>query len=201
MNHLRLAAIAAAVVCAIQPAAAANLIVNGGFDSDTSGWTAGNQTSLWRDASNDVNESPASGALAMSTSNGSNSNLSAHQCITGLAGGSDFSFGVAILPNTSDSYGMTCTARAGSDCSGAELGSADAAEGATSATGWVAFRSASPFVLPAKTASVDCAITSVQPLRPAGQSAPDGFTSAIWADEAFFAPGTTPVSLQAFDVE
>ncbi|GAA0708815.1 hypothetical protein [Dokdonella soli] len=204
MNFIRMTALSALLACGVCSATPSNMIVNGSFDQGVTGWTADTtMTSFWRDAAQDAEGSASSGALAMSTANGMNGNLSVKQCIGSLAGGSDYSFGIKIKANTSSTYGMTCSAHASTDCSGASLGSANAAQGATDANNWIAFRTTTPFVLPASTQSVSCAITSVQPLRqPLGAQQPNGnYPVAIWADGVFFSPGTTPVSLQSFNVD
>jgi hypothetical protein len=198
MKHIVSVALAAGFVCASVPAGAENLIVNPNFDSDVSGWQAdASGTRFWHDPQEDAGGAANSGALAMSTADGRNARLSVQQCIA-VNGGRDFSFGVQIKPRSSDLYGMTCSAYAAADCSGTALESRDAVAGATNGGGWIAFRSEAPFMLPAETNSVLCAVTAQQPLRVATQ--PNGFINALWADDAFFAPGTTPVSLQQFEV-
>lgn len=194
--------IAAMVAGAMQSAVAANLIVNPNFDSNVDSWTADVGTNIGLDPSHDANASPTSGSMLMSTSNGSNSNLSAQQCISGVSGGNDFSFGAKIQPNTASVYGMTCTAFASPDCTGSPIGSASAiVAGPADGNGWVPLHTESPYTLPASTQGVSCAITSTQPLRAAATgSQPNGFAVAIYADDVFFGPGTTPVSLQSFDV-
>ncbi|MEO6688545.1 MAG: hypothetical protein ABIS07_13665 [Dokdonella sp.] len=195
--------VAALVVAAAQPAVAANLIVNANFDTDVGSWTADTGTVIGRDPNQDANAAPTSGSMALTTSNGSNSNLSAHQCIAGPSGGSDFSFGAKIKPNSASQFGMTCTAYASADCLGDPIGSASAIlAGPADGNGWVPLHTESPYTLPASTLGVSCAITTSQPLRAAGAAPqPNGFTNAIWADNVFFGPGTTPVSLQGFDVD
>lgn len=192
---------AALLVLAVAPATAANLITNPNFSTDITGWTANSSgTSLGFDPSVDVNAAANSGALWMSTSNGSNSNLAALQCIAQPLG-TEFSFGVKILPGTADIYGMTCEAYASTDCSGAALDEASAEASAPDSNGWIPLASSAPFPLPASTGSVLCSITAEQPLRPARPAAPQGYAIAIRADDAYFAPGTTPVSLQSFSVD
>lgn len=193
-----------ALVCGVaQPVMAENLIVNANFDTDASGWAAGAGTSIGRDAGQDANASAASGAMSMTTSNGSNSNLSANQCIGGVSGGSDYSFGAKIKPGAASQVGMTCTAYASPDCLGDPIGSASAIiAGPPDGNGWVPLHTESPYLLPASTLGMSCAITATQPLRAASAGPqPNGFAIAAWADDVFLGPGTTPVSLQAFEIE
>ena len=126
--------------------------------------------------------------------------VSAHQCLV-VAGGTGYSFGAQVKPNTVISFGMTCSAFATSDCSSKPIGSASAIiAGPPDQNGWVQLRTESPFELPVATQSVSCAVIgNLQPPTKAQQ--PDGTSTAIWADNVFFAIGTTPVMLQAFQIE
>jgi len=136
----------------------------------------------------------------MSSANGNTAEFAVSQCIASLAGNA-YSFGVEIKPNSANVFGMGCSAHSSADCSGAALGIAVADDGAADSNGWVPLRTATPFVLPAGTQSVSCAITATQPPPQATTSRPDGLLGALWADKAFFAPGTTPVTLQSFDID
>ena len=190
----------ALLACAVTAAPAANLITNGNFDANVDGWSVGaSATSIWFDSSQDADGSGTSGAMAMSTSNGTNADLSVSQCITALDGTS-YSFGLKVLPNTSNTFGMTCSAYASTDCSGDSTGDASV-NGAAGGQGWVTVQSDTPFVVPSGTLSVSCSITSTQPLRQAkSASQPNGFAAAIYVDDVVF-QGTTPVTLQSFDVD
>jgi hypothetical protein len=190
----------ALLACAATAASAANLIVNGTFDANVDGWSVGaSATSIWFDSSQDADGSNTSGSMAMSTSNGSNANLSVSQCITALDGTS-YSFGLKVLPNTSNTFGMTCSAFAEADCGGASIGDASI-NGPMGGKGWVTVQSDTPFVVPSGTLSVSCSITSTQPLRQAkSASQPNGFAPAIYVDDVVFA-STDPVTLQSFDVD
>ncbi|MBC6941986.1 MAG: hypothetical protein DWB45_04600 [Xanthomonadales bacterium] len=199
MPSMRHAPLAILLSLAALPATAANLITNPNFTTDISAWSAiDSGTTLAFDASKDANDSPASGSLAIS-SNGSGG-LAATQCIASPVG-SEFSFGAKILVGGAMMYGMTCEAYASSDCSGSMLDSADAAEGAPAPNEWIPFDSASPFQLPNGTNSVLCRITAMQPVKRAGTDTPQGTLVSVWADDVYFGPGTTPVSLQTFIVD
>lgn len=200
MKSFYVCTFSALLACVATAAPAANLITNGSFDTDIAGWSVGaSQTSIWFDSSQDADGSATSGAMAMSTSNGSNADLSVSQCITALDGTS-FSFGLKVLPNTSNTFGMSCSAFLEADCSGASIGDASI-DGPTSSKGWVTVQSDMPFVVPSGTLSVSCSITSTQPLRQAkSASQPNGFAAAIYIDDVVFA-STDPVTLQSFDVD
>jgi hypothetical protein len=197
-----MAAIAAWLAGGIGSANAANLIVNPNFNVDTSNWTADAGTNIFHDASQDANSSAASGALSMFPTNGVGTSLSVHQCIN-VAGGSDFSFGAKVKPNTTGSYGMTCSVFVSPDCLGDPTASASAIiAGPADPNGWVPLHTESPYLLPGTTQSVSCAITmNLAPPLPAKAPQPEGLSSSIWVDDVFFAPGTTPVTLQAFDID
>lgn len=202
MHSVRIAVIAAGLAAGIGSAHADNLIVNPNFTGDVGGWTAGAGVIISRDAGQDANSSPASGAMAEFPASGSTFNLSAYQCF-GVAGGSDFSFGAKVKPGTAISFGMTCSAFASPDCSGNPVGNASAIiAGPADPNGWVPLHTESPYLLPASTLSVSCAITGNLPPPPlAGAPQPNGVSTSLWADDVFFAPGTTPVSLQGFDID
>ena len=200
MKYMHLAALSALLVGGIASAQASNLIVNPNFDLNVDGWDADTSgTQFWYDPTQDANGSDASGALAMSTANGTNWNLDVHQCINQVVGGQDFSFGTKIKPNTASVFGMRCAAFASTDCSGEALAVADAVEGNPDKAGWIDFRTDAPFTLPMTAHSVMCSLLAEQPLRSGAQ--PNGYATAIWADDAFFGPGTTPVSLQSFSID
>jgi len=201
MKAIAGAALAAALAFASVTASAANLIVNGSFDSNVDGWSVGaSATNIWFDSGNDADGSPTSGAMAMSTSDGSNANLVASQCITTLEGNA-YAFSVEVLPNTADTFGMTCSAYASTDCSGESGGDASISGTTGDSKGWITLESEEPFVVPSGTHSVSCSITTTQPLRLAkGAAQPNGFAVAIYADNVVF-QGTTPVTLQSFDVD
>lgn len=198
MERIRMAVIAGLLVGSIGSATAQNLIVNPNFTSDVSGWTNDASTNIFFDGSQDANASATSGAMALVPTGGFV--VSAHQCVT-ATGGSGFSFGAQVKPNTVISFGMTCSAFATADCSSKPIGSASAIiAGPPDQNGWVQLRTESPFELPVATQSVSCAIIgNLQPPTKAQQ--PNGVATAIWADNVFFALGTTPVMLQAFQIE
>lgn len=188
------------LLAACSAAHADNLLVNGNFDINADAWVAGEGSALsW--LSQDADGAANSGSLGLATANGQTSSLVASQCIA--VSGGDFSFGARILPAAfmpAGFYGMDCAAYTAADCSGQLLDLATAVAGEADANGWVPFRTSAPFTLPPTTLGVSCEFVASQPLRPAGAKQPSGFSNAINADDAFFSPGTTPVSLQSFDV-
>ena len=193
-----MAAIAGLLIGSIGSASAQNLITNPNFSGDVSGWTSDAVTTIVFDGNQDANGSATSGAMALLPTSGFT--VSAHQCFA-VAGGSGFSFGAQVKPNTVVSFGMTCSAFPAADCSSQPVGSASAIiAGPPDQNGWVQLRTESPFVLPAETQSVSCAITGSLP-PPTRAQQPNGTSTAIWADNVFFALGTTPVMLQAFQFE
>lgn len=201
MRHVCTLALSTLMILIATPASAANLIVNGNFDTSVDDWSSDPLlTSFWFDTSLDAGGSNDSGSLAMSSAVGANAALAVIQCIGSLPG-SEFSFGVKIRPNLTNVFGMSCSAYSSTDCSGVPLGSANAQGGVADPNGWVPMRTATPFVLPGGTQSVSCAITAAQPLERTAVPQPHGLLVAIWADDAFFAPGTTPVSLQSFEID
>jgi len=201
MKKASIGALSALLISVATTAPAANLIANGSFDTGVEGWSVGaSATSIWFDSSRDAEGLDTSGAMGMSTSNGSNADLSVGQCITTLDG-SAYSFGFKVLPNTADTFGMTCSAYASTDCSGDSTGDASIGGSTGNTKGWITLQSETPFVVPSGTQSVSCSITTTQPLRQAKSAAqPNGFVAAIYADDAVF-EGTTPVTLQSFDVD
>lgn len=202
MHSVRIAVIAVGLAAGIGSAHAQNLIVNPNFDTDVSGWTADAGTSIFRDSSQDAGGSATSGAMSVFPSNGQTFNLSVHQCFA-VTGGTDFSFGTKIKPGTVTSFGMMCQAFTGSDCAFLPIGSASAIiAGPADQNGWVPLHTESPYLLPASAQGVSCGITgSLPPPLHAGTLRPDGNPQTMWVDDAFFAPGTTPVSLQHFEID
>jgi hypothetical protein len=202
MHSVRIAVIAVGIAVGIGSAHAQNLIVNPNFATDVSGWTADTGTSIFRDSSQDAGGSATSGAMSVFPSNGQTFNLSVHQCFA-VTGGTDYSFGAKIKPGTVTSFGMMCQAFTGSDCAFLPIGSASAIiAGPADQNGWVPLHTESPYLLPASAQGVSCEITGNLPLPPlAGAPQPNGVFTSLWADDVFFAPGTTPVSLQAFDID
>jgi hypothetical protein len=198
MERIHIAAIASLVVGSIGSAGAQNLITNPNFSTDVGGWVGDAGTSISFDGSQDASGSATSGAMAMLPTSGFT--VSAHQCFA-AAGGSEFSFGALVKPNTVVSFGMTCATFPSADCSFDPTGSASAIiAGPPDQGGWVQLRTESPFMLPVGTQGVSCAIFgNLQP--PTNAQQPKGASSSIWADNVFFALGTTPVMLQAFQIE
>jgi hypothetical protein len=198
MERIRLAAIATLLGGSNAPATAQNLIVDPNFSSDVGAWTGDAGTNIVFDGNQDANGSVASGAMAMLPTSGFT--VSAHQCLV-IAGGSNYSFGAQVKPNTVISFGMTCSAFPTADCGSGPISSVSAIiAGPPGQGGWVQLRTESPFSLPVATQSVSCAIIGgLQP--PAEAQEPNGAATSMWADNVFFALGTTPVMLQAFQIE
>jgi len=198
MERIRMTVIAGLMIGSIGSATAQNLIANPNFSGDVSGWANDAGTNIFFDGSQDANGAATSGAMALVPTSGFT--VSAHQCLV-VSGGTGYSFGAQVKPNTVISFGMTCSAFATADCSSKPIGSASAIiAGPPDQNGWVQLRTESPFELPVATQSVSCAIIgNLQP--PTKTQQPDGTSTAIWADNAFFALGTTPVMLQAFQIE
>lgn len=202
MKTVACTTLAVALAFVSMTASAANLIVNGTFDASVEGWSVGaSLTTVWFVPGQDADGSATSGSMSMSTSNGSNSNLSVSQCITTLDGTS-YSFGFKALPNTSDSFGMTCSSFASTDCSGDSTGDASISGTIGNTKGWIPLQTDTPFVVPSGTLSVSCSITTTQPLRQAKSATQPngGFSSAIYVDDVVF-QSTDPVELQSFDVD
>ncbi len=198
MSSMRPAPLAILLSLAALPAAAANLITNPNFTSDINSWAPANAgTGLAFDATQDANDSASSGSLAIS-SNGAGA-LAATQCVVSPIG-PEFSFGAKVRVGGAMMYGMTCKAYASTDCSGSMLDSASADEGTPAPNSWIPLDTSSPFQLPGGTNSVLCQVTALQPVRRASADAPQGLIS-LWADDVYFGPGTTPVSLQTFIVD
>ncbi|MEO7324408.1 MAG: hypothetical protein ABIW82_06240 [Dokdonella sp.] len=200
MRILCITVIAAGLAAGMCTARADNLIANPNFSGDVAGWTADTGSTISYDANLDANASGTSGSMAVSRTSVDTFNLSAHQCFS-VAGGSDFSFGAKVIPGIANSVGMTCSAFASLDCTGKPLGNASAIiAGSPDPNGWVPLRTESPYLLPAPTQSVACAVTgNLSPPLRAGS--PQGGPSSMWADNVFFGAGTTPVSLQGFDID
>ena len=198
MERMRMAAVAALLATGIGSAPAQNLIVNPNFGGDTSGWISDAGTTIFFDGNQDANASAGSGAMAMQPTSGFS--VSAHQCVA-IADGDTFSFGAQVKPNTVISFGMACLAFPVPGCNIDPIGSAAAiVAGPPGEGGWIQLRSESPYVLPAGTQGISCIITgSLQP--PARMQQPDGTSTSMWVDNVFFAQGTTPVMLQAFQIE
>lgn len=192
---MKTALLAFAALATTGAAHAANLFADPGFDSSTGGWLVDAGTTLVRDTGDDAAGNPASGSLAMSTSNGINGNLVAYQCVA-VTGGQNYDFGTAVRLNTGDAAGMQCDAYASTDCSGGSLATAAAA--GTPDTNW-SMLSASGFAVPAAAQSVRCQLTASQPLVAPRLSSPTGFAIAVHFDNTTLQLGT-PVGLQSFDV-
>ncbi|WP_291222560.1 hypothetical protein [Dokdonella sp.] len=97
-------------------------------------------------------------------------------------------------------FGMNCAAYASTDCSGSELGNQDADEGSPYGNGWVPLDTSTPWTLPGGTASVQCELRALIPVRRDALQ-PGGANVLLWVDNVYFGPGTTPVSLQGFSVD
>lgn len=114
------------VVCAGAQAWAQNLVANGDFDTDTSGWTLSvgpGLTFMWTDL--DANDSSASGSgLATTTITGETVNIS--QCVaSGVVGGATYDFGVQMRVSSWGVHGSSevlINWLSGPSCSGAYTG-------------------------------------------------------------------------------
>ena len=175
-----------------------NLINNPNFAVNVDGWSNGANSSIQFDAAQDANAAANSGSVAILETVSASNPYTAQQCIVAPTA-STYSFGAMVLAGSAAFYRMTCTAFASADCSGSELGSADADEGSPNANDWIPLDTATPFTLPGGTGSVLCEVSGGIPVRRDGAQ-PAGGQIVLWADDVYFGEGTTPVSLQSFSV-